>query len=298
MSYKIQSENSFNSEIKRIITDLIDDSIEHLEHYDHNPDVAVHETRKNMKKIRAALRLVRYAISSKSYRKLNAAFRDISRKFATAREANVNLKTIGELNKEGDVPDVVNDVENVLLAQYRRSMKEIGDRSEVIGRAQDKLSNLKSVIDRLSFNQDETVLFYKGLKKVYKQGKKALSDAKRSPDGEHMHEWRKRVKYLWYHLRLLKNIWPTTMKGTIKSLDKLSDDLGEEHDLVDLKQFLLEFDSLIPESRLQIQALIERIDKKRAELQSEAWPVGEKLYIEKPKWFTRRIAGYYKIEIR
>jgi CHAD domain-containing protein len=294
MSYKIQSENSFNSEIKRIIFDLIDHSIQHLEHYDHNPDVAVHETRKNMKKIRAALRLVRYAIFSKSYRKLNLAFRDISRKFAIAREANVKLKTVGELNKDDSLAVVVNDVENVLLAQYRRSMEEIGDRSQVIGRAQDKLSNLKSVINRLSFNQDETVLFYKGLKKIYKQGKKALSDAKRKPDGEHLHEWRKRVKYLWYHLRLLKYIWPTAMKGTIKSLDKLSDDLGEEHDLVDLKHFLLEFDS--PESQLQIQTLMERIDKKRAELQSEAWPVGEKLYIEKPKWFTRRIAGYYKIE--
>jgi hypothetical protein len=29
---------------------------------------------------------------------------------------------------------------------------------------------------------------------------------------EHFHEWRKRVKYHWYHLGLLRELWPASME--------------------------------------------------------------------------------------
>ena len=35
----------------------------------------------------------------------------------------------------------------------------------------------------------------------------------RDPSPEHLHDWRKRVKDLWYHLRLLRDAWTDAMKA-------------------------------------------------------------------------------------
>ena len=42
-----------------------------------------------------------------------------------------------------------------------------------------------------------------GLLRSYRDGRKAFAQARREPSIEALHTWRKRVKDLWYHERLL-----------------------------------------------------------------------------------------------
>jgi CHAD domain-containing protein len=133
------------------------------------------------------------------------------------------------------------------------------------------------------------------LKNTYKQGRKALKKVKTSPDAEHFHEWRKKVKYLWYQIRLLWNAWPEVLSGYEKSLYKLSYYLGLEHDLAELER--LNSDSVIfkqiPDAEKKV--LSKKIEHRRQKIQSKTWPQGERLYIEKPKEFTDRIAQYWEV---
>ncbi len=46
-----------------------------------------------------------------------------------------------------------------------------------------------------------------------------------------MHEWRKRVKDLWYHVTLLQDAWRPVMSALADEAHELSDRLGDEHDL-------------------------------------------------------------------
>lgn len=60
-------------------------------------DEAVHETRKRLKRLRAALRLERSAIGAETYRRENAAFRDLGKRLSAPRDAMVLIETLDEL---------------------------------------------------------------------------------------------------------------------------------------------------------------------------------------------------------
>ena len=44
--------------------------------------------------------------------------------------------------------------------------------------------------------------------RLHRQGRRALDGLGGSPEDEQLHELRKRVKDLWYQLRLVQAIWP------------------------------------------------------------------------------------------
>ena len=47
-----------------------------------------------------------------------------------------------------------------------------------------------------------------GIRRTYRNGRKGLERAETDPSDETLHEWRKRVKDMWYSLRLLQKMWP------------------------------------------------------------------------------------------
>src|SRR5690348_17534612 len=55
---------------------------------------AVHGARKDMKKLRTVLRLLRDALGKKRYRRANAHFRDAARALSASRDAEVKLQTL------------------------------------------------------------------------------------------------------------------------------------------------------------------------------------------------------------
>jgi CHAD domain-containing protein len=296
MSFKIRPNEPLDKGVKRIADTRIEDSIDRLRHFKQNPDKSVHEIRKNMKKIRAVLRLIRYGIPDKRYKTLNALHRDISRQFAVVREANVNVKTLKRLKKTFELPAVARDVRKVLESQHRDTLELIQGRPEVLQKMRRRLERSKADFNRLPLDSQDFDLVRGGLKRVYKQGRAALEAAMKTKDGDHFHEWRKRVKYLWYHVRLLGFVWPPVMNGYARLLDRLSDTLGEEHDLLDLKRLFLDAEAATPSAETGIDAIVKIIDEKRTKLQSTVWTAGEKIYAEAPGMFADRTARYWHAE--
>ena len=93
----------------------------------------------------------------------------------------------------------------------------------------------------------------------------------RHPTDETLHEWRKRVKDLWYVLDILQPIRPAFTKRRGEEAHKLADDLGDDHDLAVLRQVLSDL-----EDRHGVHAardvILPLIDRRRAELQQDAFP--------------------------
>ena len=71
-----------------------------------------------------------------------------------------------------------------------------------------------------------------GLRRAYSRGRKRYLEARADPSDEALHEWRKRSKDLWYHLRLVRRCWPQVLDSTADEAHELSDRLGDDHDLV------------------------------------------------------------------
>src|SRR2546430_1303607 len=63
----------------------------------HDPDKAVHEARKDMKKLRALVRLMRPELGGKAYRRENARFREVARSLSGVRDAKAMLEALDAL---------------------------------------------------------------------------------------------------------------------------------------------------------------------------------------------------------
>mgnify|MGYP003780078465 CR=1 FL=1 len=116
---------------------------------------------------------------------------------------------------------------------------------------------------------------------------KAVVDA---PTDANFHEWRKRVKYLWYHVRILEASWPPVMAALTSELDVLGDLLGEDHDLADVRGLLMRR----PEAAGH-DVLLGLITQRQKELRKAALPLGRRIYAEKPGAFTARLERYWNV---
>jgi hypothetical protein len=107
------------------------------------------------------------------------------------------------------------------------------------------------------------------------------------------HEWRKRVKDHWYHVRLFQGIWMEVMTGYEHALKTLSDSLGDDHNLVVFRQTLFDHPEEFGKGR-DIQVILELSDRRRAELQIQAKSLGQGVYAESPSCLCARFRHYIR----
>src|ERR1700730_1572612 len=132
-----------------------------------------------------------------------------------------------------------------------------------------------------------------GFEKTFRAVRAAFGVAQKHPRPENYHEWRKRVKDHWYHVRLLENLWTDVLRGYENSLKNIETWLGDDHNLVLLHDRLVsEPQSYGQEKTIDlVQRLIEKYQK---ELRDNAESVGERIRQEKPRHFTRRMRKLWK----
>ncbi|MEZ5395537.1 MAG: CHAD domain-containing protein [Bryobacterales bacterium] len=136
-----------------------------------------------------------------------------------------------------------------------------------------------------------------GLKRSYRRGRKALREACQAPRPEAFHEWRKRVKYHRDHCRLIRLAWEGPLDARRKESHRLTDLLGEHHDLAELHQLLLSRPGSFG-GREAVRVALERAGERRAALELEAFRLGRKLYAEAPKRLARRFQTFWRLASR
>jgi CHAD domain-containing protein len=120
-----------------------------------------------------------------------------------------------------------------------------------------------------------------GVQGVYRRGRRALRAAQQRPDGERLHELRKRAKDLWHGAQLLRPAAPKRMKKLARRAHQLSDLLGEDHDLLVLRQRADYEAELFEHGEPELlRALIER---RRSVLERDALALASRLYARKPR---------------
>ncbi|GAB4538002.1 MAG: CHAD domain-containing protein [Pleurocapsa sp.] len=296
MTYRLKPHESLSTGIKRIATEQIEKAIKELSTADElGMDEAIHQARKRFKKIRAVIRLVRDRLGSEKYKQENARFRDLGRSLAGLRDAKVQIETLDYLTAHfaDDVtPETLKNLRRELRVDYRREYQRITDEGVVVS-VKEKLKDAKPEIDLWTIEDDDWSAIAKSLKRVYKRGYQGLHQANSEPTAENFHDWRKRVKYLRYQLRIVRPIWNEVIAEWIDRTHELSDYLGEDHDLAVLQEFAQtqpeKFDSD------NLQTLTNLCDRRRATLQSAAIFLGKRIYTEKPKHFVNRLGNYWQI---
>jgi len=266
-----------------------------IEHIDSDLDrhETVHEVRKRCKEVRAALRLVRTVLPT--YSKENTHYRDAARRISDIRDAQALIETFDE-----HVTEAAACADALDKGTLRGAREEPVGRRETVAANQDLEGRLESVqedlvagrqrIDDLPVATDGFDAVAGGLRKSYKRARNRMSEAYGNPDAERFHEWRKRVKYHRYHTRLLRTVWVGPMKARRAELKTLSDLIGDEHDLAVFVEVMHDEALFIPETRDTLDRVI---TGRRAELQREGRPIGERLFAERPDVLVARMRNYW-----
>jgi CHAD domain-containing protein len=281
-------------ELRRLARDRVDLALVQSELED--PDEAVHEVRKRTKELRALLRLVRET-TPELYRRENPAFRDLARPLSDTRDAAVMVEAFdGLLAAFADevTPAALDVVRDALDARRDAASRVVQQR--VLEAAREDLREGRERIDRWQLDGDGFEVLAGGFRRSYRRAREAMAEAVDDPSTATWHEWRKRAKDHRYHLELLQPAWKPVIKAQRKELHRLTEVLGDDHDLAVLRELLhAEPDELGGVATVEVATAL--LDRRRAELQREAALLGRRVFVDSPKALTTRVAAAWDAEV-
>jgi len=294
-SYRLLAGEPVAAGIKRVITARVDDAIAHLrgEAGTEAPE-GVHEACKDIKKIRSALRLVRESIGDDVWRLENDHYRDCARRLSGFRDAEILVEALdGLAERFGQTAGERFDRLRQELDRENRAAYEDGTVERAMASAAAELEAGRSRIDALPLKGDGWDPIGPGIRRSYRRGRKRLRGVEEEASVTNLHELRKRVKDLWYQLRLIRDADPDVLRPLADHAHDLSDHLGDDHDLALLRDQVQRRSATFADPADQ-RHLLEQIDQRRGELQFAAISLAERIYAEKPKKFTKRLESRWE----
>ena len=288
--YRLRAEENTKEGLRRIGRERAQSVIDTLREPDSD---AVHEARKDLKKLRSLLRLVRDDLDWGLYAEEDKRFRDAGRELAGPRDARVKLETLAALQDR-----CAGELQDHDLKEYRAVLEqELESTLAALSGG-----GVERLVEAIAMGRDRTAgwelqgrgweVVGTGLVRSYRRGRKAMRAVPSDPGVERVHEWRKRSKDLWYQLRILHGAWPEVIGATAGQLHELSDLLGDHHDLTMLVEDVDERSELFADRKVGAALLSGAADRQK-KLMASAVELGARLYAEKPRAFGRRFESYW-----
>jgi CYTH domain-containing protein/CHAD domain-containing protein len=291
-SYRLKTDEAPAAGLRRIALGRTEAALERLDGVEGDElAAAIHGARKDLKKLRGLLRLVRHELGEKRFKAENRRYRDAGRLLSGSRDAEVKLETLAALHRDSpDLPaEAVASWEGMLETERDELAAAAREDSEgQVAAATRMIGEGRRKIPRWTLRTDSWALVESGLSRSYGDGRQALKQAQANPSADNLHQWRKRAKDLWYQLRILRDAWPELLGATVDQAHELTEHLGDHHDLALLAEDLRSREGL--GDRDAFEAAIEG---RQQELLEAALGIGRRLYAEKPQAFRRRIERYW-----
>ena len=296
MSYRLAIHADPGVELKRVVAEQAEKALASLTNRPEGLHAAVHDMRKRAKKIRACFRLARPALG-KAYKRENARYRDAAGELSALRDAAAMVEmadVLRDLPEEELDPDLLDRLEKGLAKRRDTAVKRLGNTVAAIDRARKALEKGVAALPDIALPADGFDTLEGGFRKSYSRARGGFAACREDPSDAEIHEWRKRTKYHWYHLRLLRDVWPDAIKARRDLTKHLADLLGDERDLMLLARTIEADGKLLPEP--EAWELLSRIARARQRLRAEALTAGAKLMTEKPGALCRRVAACWNAE--
>ena len=289
MGFRLKLREPLPDGLKRVFREQIDAALRLCRHPAKQRGVTVHEVRKHLKKLRAAMRLAVGEVGKNQHAHEDRCVREIGRLVSDLRDAQVRLQTLVQLRDEANKKSEENPFPRLeeLLSLERESFSAAFDGWQKqaipkLERAGERLA--KWPLDRITWKR-----ICGAVEKIYKHGQRGLAKTIKKPVPENFHAWRKRVKDLWYQLRILQPLNRTVFEEMAHDADVLGELLGLQHDF-DFLMERLEKESSDEALRDELAQLQKLTHKRGRRLCRDALELGRRFYAEPPKAFAKRIS--------
>jgi CHAD domain-containing protein len=271
-------------EFRRLAVEELDTALEGL----NAKSIQIHLARSRLKRVRALLLLA--PPEDKTAAEQERVLRDAGRALSENRDMEVCQETLTKLERK---PDPNHPLPATLFEQAREWVQCPNDSlalADAIAEALQKIGTARQVLSEwLPEVSWKTVR--RALHHSYRRARRALEQACPAEsnacfDPEAMHRLRKRLKTLWLQLRLVCECWPKSVEKVAGKAERLSNLLGQEHDLVILQERLSRVGSAP-----SLSPLIEKLAARRAQLDRRCIALAGRFLAEKPGAFAERIFG-------
>jgi CHAD domain-containing protein len=239
--------------------------------------------------------LARKRISKNAYHRQTELLRKAADRLAPTRDADVKGAALEELSR--DVQDqlgrgALRKLRQRLEGDLVRAEKRF-ERKKGASKVKRLLKQIPKELDCLRFEGKGWSALSPGVKAAFSRGRQAYLLANQNPSVGNLHEWRKRVKDLWYQVCVLRPIYPEHMDALAAQLKALSEYLGDDHDLVMLRESV-QTDAGVQRELFEPAVLNDLIEQRRRELVSAALQTGGQIYAPKTSAFCGRLAQYWE----
>ena len=289
MGFRLKLREPLPDGLKRVFCEQIESALKLCRHPAKQRGVTVHEVRKHLKKLRAAMRLAVGAVGKNQHACEDRCVRKIGRLVSDLRDAQVRLQTLIQLRDEtakGPKDNPFHRLEELLsLERESFSAAFAGWQKQAIPQLERVEARLlKWPLEDLTWKQ-----ICGAVAKIYKRGQRGLAKTIGDPEPESFHAWRKRVKDLWYQLRILQPLNRVVLEEMAHDAEVLGELLGREHDF-DFLLARLEKESGDETLRDELAQLQKVIRKRGKRLRTNALELGRRFYAESSKAFAKRIS--------
>jgi hypothetical protein len=252
-------------------------------------DPSVHEARKQIKRARASLRLLRETIGEPAYQRANRRLRDAGRPLARVRDAKALIDASARLRvkvRKAACRTELASLDRVLRDDRRRERNQLLESPSTLRSIRRVLDAIRSDTRRWPAANEQSLA--RAVERIYRKSRKAFVRTESNRCPETLHESRKQTKYLG---KALKTLFPAERRSRIgkraKRAEAIADALGDSHDLTLLRKKL----TARPRSGAARQQLVAHIDDRCKKLQRKAEKKGRRLYRRKPKAFVATLGG-------
>lgn len=289
MSYQLRPNQTLGTNLRRICRKQLENALAIARGEKEPEGTPVHQTRKHLKKARAALQMVADEIGRPHFKKQDHCFRDIGRLISDVRDAEVRLQTVRQLQEitRRSSHHMFRKTEELLLAELEHFMAAFADWQK---QAAPQLERLRDEIKAWQIEELDGKAIRCALQHSYKAARQALDCAKTKPTPKNFHEFRSEAKRLLYQLRIMRPVNPLVVGALIDDLDSVAKIYGRSHDLYFLGE-RLRCDDGQARAR-ETRELVAVIETSEVELQNRGLDLAERFFEERPRAFGHRLGTW------
>ncbi len=126
----------------------------------------------------------------------------------------------------------------MLVAELRAAEGGHGQNAEAAQAVLKDVCLARRRLPEWRFQHDDIEALASGFERIYRNGRRAVRAAEADQSDEHFHEVRKRTKELWHSAEILSPVAPEQMAKLILLAHRLSDLVGDDHDLAVLAEHI------------------------------------------------------------
>lgn len=245
------------------------------------PGESVHGARRQIKRLRSLLRLLRAPMGEEAFRVSNGALRDAADALAGQRRAEALVAAASRLGGGRGAR-----ASWLKLAEAHRDAHAAAAGGSGPEAARRSVDTAALIVRDLKLKQTSAPAIGEAFLATYRKARRRLGHGFDSGDMEDLHTARKHVIHHIHHLDLLHAHLSGAGKR-LSALEKLREALGDLNDLDELSQFTADGTLTIPEQAERVMA------KRHAILLKQARKAAGQLFRQKPRAFQKRIGAMW-----